>query len=368
MFSMTLKERYNLAANQETPPETLRELSQSDDPSIRQAISGNPNTPIDLLWNLLPEFPHEIVANPVFSLIRFTDLDWIKMVPDRSLIQLFKQKRIPEVFIQESLKYRRSEFVMMAIITYMASDSKTSREELEKITLTYGRLDSSIVHHPNFGIESFKIFAEESNFNIQQEITGYCLDDRYMIPPHLSRQALLDQVLPTLVDQSIGHLVFSLLTQPALPTSYIPGLLIKMDLASQMRLAKGSWTPRTVLEQLGNIQRSALGQLSGNQFVDTNLKIRLAQALIKNPQIPEDMIQHFSDSPYKTVRAQVARQIALSSDLFIKLAQDTYPRTRLSILANRKINCSLLCNLTKHPNPEVSQLAKQHPNTPKYSR
>jgi hypothetical protein len=60
-----------LATNPETAPEILRELSQSDDglrPTeghrvIRQAVTGDPNVPIEVLWELLVDFPHEIMRS-----------------------------------------------------------------------------------------------------------------------------------------------------------------------------------------------------------------------------------------------------------------------------------------------------------------
>jgi hypothetical protein len=42
-----IDDQYLLATNPETAPEILRELSQSDDRAIRQAVAGNPNVPIE---------------------------------------------------------------------------------------------------------------------------------------------------------------------------------------------------------------------------------------------------------------------------------------------------------------------------------
>ncbi len=62
-----------LAANPETAPEILRELSQSDDRATRQAVAGNPNVPIDILYKLHREFPHEILQNPAFVNLTVAD-------------------------------------------------------------------------------------------------------------------------------------------------------------------------------------------------------------------------------------------------------------------------------------------------------
>jgi hypothetical protein len=66
-----IDDQYLLATNPETAPEILRELSQRDDGlrptvghrAIRQAVAGNPNVPIEVLWELMRDFPHEVIAN-----------------------------------------------------------------------------------------------------------------------------------------------------------------------------------------------------------------------------------------------------------------------------------------------------------------
>jgi hypothetical protein len=68
-----IDDQYLLATNPETAPEILRELSQNDDRAIRQAVAGNPNVPIDILWKLNQEFPYEILANPAFIFLTMED-------------------------------------------------------------------------------------------------------------------------------------------------------------------------------------------------------------------------------------------------------------------------------------------------------
>jgi hypothetical protein len=365
-----------LAANPETAPEILRELSQSDDRAIRQAVAGNPNAPIAVLWKLLVDFPHEIIANPSFLLVILENPNWILEVPESSLIALLKQQNIPHIFMAECRKHK-SVLIRDAIVERIASNPKTTTEQLEEVTLTY---DSNvmpsvhhstiraIIHHPHIQIASLKKIASHCNAITQFDLVCYCLDERYVLPRHLQRQILLDEVLPIIIDHSAdAYIVEALLLNKSLPQRYIQQILSKYP-EVQIRRAKLASTPTAVLTQIFKNQIAELQHLTSQPNSSTNYKIRLSQALIRNSQTPDYIIQQFADSPYKAVRAQVARQIALSPELFVKLAQDSCPRTILNLLANRKIKYDLLAELTKHPDPKVSQMARQHPDTPKSAR
>jgi hypothetical protein len=369
--------QYQLANNPETAPEILRELSQSDDRAIRQAVAGNPNVPIALLWELLADFPHQIIANPVFSLIEMTNPDWVLDIPEPNLVALLKHQNIPHIFIKESRKCKAMN-VVDAVLAWMASNPATTTEQLEEITLFYDGIETWpfrhpnlhwVIWHPNIQIESLKKFAVRCNDILKLNLAGYCLDERYQLPKHLSRQDLIDEVLPVLINHALNEgIMHFILLNKSLPQKYIQPILAKLSLSGQISLVKFSLVSGAILKQIYDMHLIQLQQLSNQSGYGTNDKIRLSQALVRNSQTPDHIIQQFSNSPYKAIRAQVARQIALSPELFIKLAQDTYPRTKLSLLANRKIRFDLLAELTKHPNPQVSQLAKQHPNTPKSAR
>jgi hypothetical protein len=371
-----IDDQYLLATNPETAPEILRELSQSDDRAIRQAVAGNPNVPIEILWELLVDFPHEIIANSSFSLIMLETQNWILEIPESSLIALLKQRNIPHIFITECRKHK-SVHTRDAVVEGIMSNPETTTEQLEEITLTYDSIGMrsvhhstirSIIHHPHIQIASLKKIASHCNAITQFDLVGYCLDERYALPRHLQRQILLDEVLPVIIDHSRDTFIIeALLLSESLPQRYIQSILSKHP-EVQIRRAKLASTPTAVLTQIFKNQLTELQDLINQPNSSKNHKIRLAQALVRNSQTPDYIIQQFADSPYKAVRAQVARQIALSSELFVKLAQDSYPRTILNLLANRKIKYDLLAELTKHPDPKVSKIAKQHPNTPKSAR
>jgi hypothetical protein len=112
-----IEEHLTVAANPETDPEILRALSQSGDRTIRQAVAGNPNVPIEVLWELVAEFPNEIVANPLFSLITLENPNWIMDIPDDNFFELFKQSNVPEIFFSE-VTMRGSDHARLNLLRY----------------------------------------------------------------------------------------------------------------------------------------------------------------------------------------------------------------------------------------------------------
>ena len=114
---MTFEAQHQFVANPEIALETLRELSRSDDRAIRQTVAGNPNTPIDVLWNLMTEFPNEIVANPLFALIALENPDWIIDIPGENLLTLLQQN-----FLALLQQAKPSKIVIAAALNCMGYD------------------------------------------------------------------------------------------------------------------------------------------------------------------------------------------------------------------------------------------------------
>lgn len=59
----------NLAADETTSPEKLRELASSTDIITRQNVVTNPNIPSDVLIDLAAQFPKQIFNNPAIDLL-----------------------------------------------------------------------------------------------------------------------------------------------------------------------------------------------------------------------------------------------------------------------------------------------------------
>jgi hypothetical protein len=247
---MIIDEQIIIATNPETAPEALRKLSQSTDLVLRQAVAGNPNVPIDILWELLADCSNAIIENPVFSSIILTDPDWILNIPEPYLAALLKQQDIPSIFITASKKHK-SALVVDAVLEGITSNPATTTEQLEAIVLTYDDVETWpvrhsnlrwVMRHHNIRIESLKTFAAQCNVVVRYELARYCFDENYKLPRHISRQNLLDEVLPILTDNKANdNIVHAMLLYNSLPKQSIQLIVAKSSSELQIQLAKLPW-------------------------------------------------------------------------------------------------------------------------------
>lgn len=123
MQSKLLKE----ALNENTPPQRLAELANSEDKTIRRTIAVNPNTPVTILKELFKDFPLEIFENPVLSLLLLENPDFFYELY-QAHSNIFLEQGLPEFFIAWGVKHSNKE-VRIAV----ARSPQTPQEFLEKL-------------------------------------------------------------------------------------------------------------------------------------------------------------------------------------------------------------------------------------------
>jgi hypothetical protein len=316
-----IDDQYLLATNPETTPEILRELSQSDDRAIRQAVAGNPNVPIELLWELNQEFPYEILANPAFIFLTMEDQRLLASNPETAPGCL------------RELSYHSDPLIAGTV----AQNPNTPTDSLRTLIRDYPH---EICTNPILPI----ILLEYPFWLCSIEPEDFvCILNNPEVPEILL-EALQDSCLTTKQYLVRKHPEVLLLH------------LQKLRFDQQLYLAKSRRGKRSI---------HLLKKLANNTVPDANWHIRICQAVARNPGTPEQLLSQLADSPYKAVRVNVARHQHLTKLLLIKLAIDPYSKVQQTLLANTNIQPNLLAELKTHPDLKISQFAQQHPNTPK---
>jgi hypothetical protein len=297
-----IDDQYQLANNPETAPEILRELSQSDDRAIRQAVAGNANVPIEILWQLVGEFPHEFVANPLFTLIELENPNWIMDIPGNQLVALLQKPDPPKVFITAALQYAGYEFVgydsnghevdqydlRSLAVGCIANDPHTAIEHLEEIVIDHGLLYSSIVERPDFGLESFRKITQCNDSQFQWDLVSFCFsngEDGRIWHQHLNQQEVIDVVIPELIKsmtKETDRVLF--LHKEHLPEKFIAELLEDLSNSTLLYLVKSSDTPMTVLKKI-----------SETHYADKDWGLCIHKAAAKNLQT--QLAQQHPNSP-----------------------------------------------------------------------
>jgi hypothetical protein len=95
-----------LSGDRTLPADRLETLATHWDRQTRRNVACNPNTPENILIDLLPEFPRSVTENPAFELLRFADLNLMASIPEDNLIKILTDRRVPELLIEESIRRR----------------------------------------------------------------------------------------------------------------------------------------------------------------------------------------------------------------------------------------------------------------------
>ncbi|NJL63484.1 MAG: hypothetical protein HC903_18695 [Methylacidiphilales bacterium] len=78
MSNIIQSSELNLALDENTPSQVLKELAQSQSDKIRFAVAENPNTSPEILKGLFSEFPIQVLNNFALDLILLENPDFLE--------------------------------------------------------------------------------------------------------------------------------------------------------------------------------------------------------------------------------------------------------------------------------------------------
>ncbi|MDY6783558.1 MAG: hypothetical protein SW833_13610 [Cyanobacteriota bacterium] len=78
-------------------------MSDRQDVLLLSALSKNPNTPAEILFELGAEFPQQLLDNPVFSLLPLEYPNLAEAIPEKTLRRLLRCDRVPRFLLEQAL-------------------------------------------------------------------------------------------------------------------------------------------------------------------------------------------------------------------------------------------------------------------------
>jgi hypothetical protein len=350
-------EGQHIAANPETDPKTLERLSKSKIKFIVEAVAGNPNTPIQVLWEIIKYFPYQVVNNPVFELIILEDPNWITGISRKDLIEIMEKPSIPTILSEEALKHKDSS-IRASVIEATLKNPQTPTRQLEEMTLYYGTLLHEVLEHPNITFDSLKKFATCNKTSIQTRMAEYYLIYYYRPTSTLSLcQDDILEIMETMIQNAIEHenlrVMKMLLQHPKTHKKHVKILLRNLPYRTHLKLAGDGTIPAQVLDEM----------ISMIDYSDP-LQIQICQLIAANPGTSMDILEKFADSEHKSILLNLATRTIFSQALLVKLIINPYKKTTKKLRRNNEIRSKLLAELKEHPNQMVREFVAQHPNTP----
>ncbi len=136
-----------------TPAATLRQLAGSRDPSVMDAVAGNPNTPPDVLWTLAYGHPEAVLRNPALELLSLEDPLWLQRPPTYVVLHLMEHPAVPAWFIDQVLTgplrlrlYLAERIKRAELLWRLERKSTPEKELLQRLVFNPHAPDSLLEH------------------------------------------------------------------------------------------------------------------------------------------------------------------------------------------------------------------------------
>lgn len=113
-----------IALDPSTEPEILATLERSPDPTVREAVTCNPNTPAEVLLRLGAEFPAQLLDNPLFTLLILENPNLAAEMPLKTIQSLLQQQNAP-AYLWERAGDRAPIEVQLALTARLDTSAQT---------------------------------------------------------------------------------------------------------------------------------------------------------------------------------------------------------------------------------------------------
>jgi hypothetical protein len=332
LASMSVELGRIVAKNPHSTPELLQELAINSDKVIRETVAKNEYTPIEVLVNLAPEFPEELLGNSMFVLSLQNNPHFVEKIPLTLLHNILMRQRVSTKtlhqvsapFLEVAEKLCNSGKIskeQRLILEAIAQHPQTPGKVLQRLAegTEARKLAVYIVEHPNTHAETFTELAEYPDERVHWLVAGsshapdYVLEKLAESPNALIRKAVARN----------PHTSAKVLLKLAQDDSQYPN-----DIYIPTEVALNPKTPSNILE--------ALAKKSDGVTASVEHHRQLRKALSQHPNISESFIELLIEN----------------ANTFDNLVQ------------NRYISPLLLQRLAENENPKIRYLVALHPNTP----
>lgn len=371
-----------VAKNANADPELLRLLSTSTDYITRQNVAINPNTPTPILLDLGAEFPQELLANPILSLLLLENVNFLEQIPLKALRSLVKQDNVPEILVvQYAIKESDKHFLLDLTI-----NPQTSLNILEKLITTKDAdvLEAAKLHinYPRPKKDDYENIVKQKIIELSQDIiTG----DYYKVIALIILKLIPNELIDCMSQTRIGECLLQEIKKcSSYSELYIPISLVEKFAKNSRfgsRILSDPNTPVSILTKLAEDKNNSLRfAIASNPNTpistleklaeDTDKSVRLN--LVLNPNTPIAIAEKIIEDLEQSDRAYIARQlnnvknIVIPTPILAKLLEDSDSEVRAEVARNPRTPISIadFIKLSEDSDIWVRRSVARNPNTP----
>ncbi|AFY55296.1 Leucine rich repeat protein [Rivularia sp. PCC 7116] len=346
-----------VANNANTAPDFLRNLSSESDRIIRANITGNPNTPTDILFELGADFPQQLLENPVFSLLLLENPNFVADIPVATLLSLLKIDEVSPQFLQLASNHDDVE-----VLLTIAMNSKTPLYALQALTKVQNiEVVEAAKLHVTLAGEMPQGWHETAISAMQ---TTNLPRDRQSEMYLWAIGAVPEYLLKTLDAEVRLHIAESSNTSEQILEN------LAGDSYSRVRamVAQNPRTPIKIVEDLmGDVSDIVREAVSYHPHTPLTLhqQFQIQLEATENPVTSVDILRQLSTSQWMRIRLGVAAHSNTPGDVLLRLASDEDIMVRKAVALNVNSTAEALEQLATDNNDAwISKIIAAHPNNP----
>ena len=358
---MSIEQERQQAQDENTAPEILAKLANSEDKITRQCVASNPNTPTEILLNLGAEFPQELLNNSIFDLLLLENSNLISEISITTLRSLIKQDDVPKSFIIECAERESDRDLLLG----MTMNPKISRNVLNKLTQSkFSEVVDAAKLHINWSgeiTEGWQELAEEKIKAIRPLYSGAATRIKRLQheQPYLSVLAKFGWIPDFIILYWHKHwnrlAIFRSIANSTYTSATVLSKLGKSKNSSIKEIiAKNPNTPVLTLENL------AEDNTEQNKLIDgaiCNIKLGLSMNPNTSSNALEKLVQY--DNCSFTIRNKIAQHPNCSIKILELLIEEDNVQVSHKVASNLNTPIFLLTKLVKKYDCRYNSIGKK---------
>ncbi|MBD2200272.1 MULTISPECIES: hypothetical protein [Calothrix] len=366
------------ANNIDTTPELLTELARHKDIQVRQAVASNPNTPIDVLFQLAEEFPIEFIKNPILPLLHLENPAFYKTIPHEVILNILASEDAPEEWLIEFATSGYYDYLLLIV-----QNPQVSKKVLQLVTENQYCNDfirELIEMHVNIAGEMPSGWQEYAD-NKLQNIHDIIASGLYNTAPlgcdsynsgkgeYYQFTFWLLGIEPKLqLAQASEYIQETIARFSDTPPEYLRELLtLKIKIPTLIEVAKNKNTPVECLIELVNhnsrmVRETAMKNPSlPRSIVNSFFQERF---LATHPHTEVEKLRELCTSKWSFIRVRVAKHPNLELSDLEKLARSPEWRIRVSVASHPCADIHILKHFTQDKSILVRRAVALNSQTP----
>jgi hypothetical protein len=276
-----------------TTPERLRQLFESKEPSLLSALAENPNTPIDLLLELIATHTESFFRNPVLSVLLLENPNLFLELPSQTLSALLSLSE-PHPWLLSVLEspHEFTERHGVHIVRTLAEKARSKQVLARLTTFSSGR--SSVA----------------SNLNAPSELLeALLLDEEELVQSNAAQNPNLSvEILVGLSFSKDSKIVSWAASNPGMPIDRLERLLKSQTqiicVAAKRTLGRLARNKSTPIDTLRRLHRSENKTVCQSAYVTLML-------LVSDPKTPMEMLAQFAEDEDEKLRSRALAEQAM---------------------------------------------------------